>query len=247
MDLQKKAQQALAGMPSGAGRRTLRVQEGNQTLTCELTVEIVQLDSLAVQFTDITLATDTLAGKSTDELKALADQLSKRLTYLLEPISPIETDPSGATVQLRSNPPQKDEDGTRSLGKNTFLYKLQSLMVGGFLAAVAGMLLAIEQQSVHPDAFLPRVTFFLYVIVIMGGAGTIIGPIVGAIVFQYLYFFFDGFMSEAQEAGWFGDALDATDAQQVKLVLVGLGLMALMIFRPQGMFGKRTEQLIGEQ
>ena len=69
----------------------------------------------------------------------------------------------------------------------------------------------------------------------------------GAIVFQYLYFFFDGFMREAQEAGWFGDALDATDAQQVKLVLVGLGLMTLMIFRPQGMFGKRTEQLIGEQ
>jgi branched-chain amino acid transport system permease protein len=140
-----------------------------------------------------------------------------------------------------------DEDGTRSLGKNTFLYKLQSLMLGGFLAAAAGMLLAIEQQSVHPDAFLPRVTFFLYVIVIMGGAGTIIGPIVGAIVFQYLYFFFDGFMSEAQEAGWFGDALDATDAQQIKLVLVGIGLMALMILRPQGLFGKRTEQLIGEQ
>ena len=108
MDLQKKAQQALAGMPSGAGRQRLRVQEGNQTLNCE----IENLDSLAVEFTDITLTTTALAGKSTDELKSLADVLSRRLTYLLEPISPIETDPTGAIVQLRSNPPQKDENGT---------------------------------------------------------------------------------------------------------------------------------------
>lgn len=140
-----------------------------------------------------------------------------------------------------------DEDGTRSLGKNTFFYKLQSLMVGGFLAAGAGMLLAIEQQNVNPDAFLPRVTFFIYVIVIMGGAGSIMGPVVGAVLFQYLVFFFDRFMFQAEEQGWFGDVLDATDAQQVKLVLVGVGLMSLMILRPQGLFGRRTEQLIGEQ
>ena len=112
MDLHKQAQHALAGLASGAGRQTLRVQDGNQAHSCELTVEIEHLDALAVQFTDISLATDALAGKSTDELKALADKLSQRLTYLLEPISPIETDPDGATVQLRSNPPQKDEDGT---------------------------------------------------------------------------------------------------------------------------------------
>jgi branched-chain amino acid transport system permease protein len=70
---------------------------------------------------------------------------------------------------------------------------------------------------------------------------------IGAVMFQFLYFFFDGFMREAQAAGWFGDALDATDAQQVKLVLVGVGLMVLMIFRPQGVFGNRAEQLVGER
>lgn len=139
---------------------------------------------------------------------------------------------------------REDEDAVRSLGKNVFLLKLQSLMIGGAFAGIGGMLLVIEQQSVGPDAFQPRVTFFLYVIVILGGAGTIWGPVLGAVVFQFLFFLFDGFMREGQAAGWFGDVLDATDAQQVKLVLVGVGLIVLMAFRPQGFFGHRAEQLV---
>jgi branched-chain amino acid transport system permease protein len=142
---------------------------------------------------------------------------------------------------------REDEDALRSLGKNVFLYKLQALTLGGAIGGIAGMLLVTEQQSATPDAFQPQVTFFLYVIVVLGGAGTIWGPMIGAVMFQFLYFFFDGFMREAQAAGWFGDALDATDAQQIKLVLVGVGLMVLMIFRPQGVFGNRAEQLVGER
>ena len=53
-------------------------------------------------------------------------------------------------------------------------------------------------------------------------------------------------MRESQAAGWYGDALDATDAQQVKLVLVGVGLMLLMGFRLQGFLGRRAEQLAGD-
>ena len=139
-----------------------------------------------------------------------------------------------------------DEEAVRALGKNVFLLKLQSLMIGGALGGMAGMLLVIEQQSVTPDGFLPRVTFFLFVIVILGGAGTILGAVAGAVMFQFLLFFFDGFMTQAQAQGWFGDSIDATDAQQVKLVLVGLGLMALMTLRPQGVFGVREEQLVGD-
>lgn len=142
---------------------------------------------------------------------------------------------------------REDEDALRSLGKNVFLYKLQALTLGGALGGIAGMLLVTEQQSATPDAFLPQVTFFLYVMVVLGGAGTIWGPMIGAVMFQFLYFFFDGVMRGAQAEGWFGDVLDATDAQQVKLVLVGVGLMLLMIFRPQGVFGDRAEQLVGER
>ena len=141
---------------------------------------------------------------------------------------------------------REDEDAARSLGKNAFLFKIQTLVIGGALAGLAGMLLVIEQQNVNSDAFQPRVTFFLYVIVILGGAGSIAGPVLGAIVFQFLFFFFDGFMKSAEGEGWFGDLIDATGAQQVKLVLVGLGLMVLMSLRPQGFFGRREELLVSD-
>ncbi len=143
---------------------------------------------------------------------------------------------------------REDEDAASALGKNAFLFKLQILMLGGAAAGIAGILLAIEQQNVTPDAYLPKVTFILYVIVILGGAGTIGGPILGAIVFQFLFFTIDSFMVEAQaNVDWVGDLLSPSDAGQIKLVLVGIGMMLLMIFRPQGLLGDRGETLIDER
>src|SRR4051794_29582898 len=46
---------------------------------------------------------------------------------------------------------REDEDAARSLGKNVFSYKLQSLVVGGVIGALAGIMLAIDRQSVNPD------------------------------------------------------------------------------------------------
>jgi neutral amino acid transport system permease protein len=143
---------------------------------------------------------------------------------------------------------REDEDATISLGKNVFAYKLQALMIGGAIAGIAGILLAVEQQNVTPDAYLPKITFILYVIVILGGAGTILGPVVGAIVFQFLFFTIDALMVNAQaNISWVGDVLTPAAAGQVKLVLVGIGMMLLMIFRPQGILGNREEVLIDER
>jgi branched-chain amino acid transport system permease protein len=143
---------------------------------------------------------------------------------------------------------REDEDATRSLGKNVFAYKLQALMIGGGIASLAGMLLAIEQQNVTPDAYQPRITFILYVIVIMGGAGTIWGPVVGALVFNFLFFSIDSLMAQAQaNIDWVGNILSPAGAGQVKLVLVGIALMLLMIFRPQGILGNREEELVDER
>lgn len=143
---------------------------------------------------------------------------------------------------------REDEDATASLGKNTFAYKLQALMIGGGIAAISGMLLAIEQQNVHPDAYQPRVTFIIYVIVILGGAGTIWGPVVGALVFNFLFFFIDRLMAQLQaNVDFIGDLLTPAEAALIKLFLVGVALMLLMIFRPQGILGSREEELILER
>lgn len=140
---------------------------------------------------------------------------------------------------------REDEDATSSLGKNVFNYKLQSLMIGGAIGAVSGILLAVEQQNVTPDAYLPNITFILYVMVILGGAGTILGPVLGALAFQFVFFTFDAIMASAQaNVDWVGNILTPAEAGQLKLVLVGVGLILLMVFRPQGIMGDRNEVLI---
>src|SRR5262249_14100687 len=81
---------------------------------------------------------------------------------------------------------REDEDAARALGKNVFSYKMQSLVLGGFIGGLAGIMLAIDRQFVEPNAFQSAVTFFVFAALILGGTARIFGPIVGAIVFWFL-------------------------------------------------------------
>ena len=90
------------------GRHALRCRDGDQ----ELNIELVALDSLACACERLALSSTKLAGASVDRLKRVAENLSARITYLLEPVQPIEVDPEQCVVQLRSVPPQKEDDKT---------------------------------------------------------------------------------------------------------------------------------------
>lgn len=79
----------------------------------KLECTLASVDAIGCAFTELTLRADRLSGAAVDELKQVSETLSSRINYLLEPISPIEIDQEGATVQMRSNPPQKDDDGTK--------------------------------------------------------------------------------------------------------------------------------------
>ncbi|MFM8353200.1 MAG: branched-chain amino acid ABC transporter permease [Actinomycetales bacterium] len=135
---------------------------------------------------------------------------------------------------------REDEYAVVALGKNVFTYKMQALILGGMIGAIAGILWAIAKQSVQPDSFVPDVTFFSYTILLLGGAARIFGPIVGAIIFWFLLAGVGEFLGQAIQAGWV-DFLKPTDIGPIRFILVGIGLMALMIFRPQGIFGDRRE------
>lgn len=109
MTLAEQFKQALAGVaPFSSGDQLVEVDDGARRLRCHL----LALEPLAAAFTRLALRSDKLSAMSSDGLKKVAENLSARLTYLLEPISPIETDAQGCVVQLRSNPPQKDSDRT---------------------------------------------------------------------------------------------------------------------------------------
>jgi hypothetical protein len=109
MTLTQGLQQKLAGLaPFSSGDELVEILDQARQLRCRL----VALDSLACAFTRLALRADSLAGMSPERLKKTAEILSARLTYLLEPISPIEIDSQGCVVQMRSNPPQKESDRT---------------------------------------------------------------------------------------------------------------------------------------
>jgi neutral amino acid transport system permease protein len=135
---------------------------------------------------------------------------------------------------------REDENAVVSLGKNTYWYKMQALVIGGLLGTLAGVVWAIAKQSVQPDNFVPDVTFFAYTIVLLGGAARVFGPIVGSIIFWFLLVVIGEFLNQAISAGWV-DFLAPTDIGPIRFILVGLGLMLLMIFRPQGIFGDKKE------
>jgi len=142
---------------------------------------------------------------------------------------------------------REDEDAARSLGKNVFAYKIQSLVLGGVIGSFAGMLLAIETQAVNPDTFISILTFFAYTVLILGGPGRILAPVIGAVIFWFLLQFTDGLLRGALAAGWLGGVLEANEVAAVRFALVGLGLMLLMILRPQGILGSREELLTDER
>jgi len=78
-----------------------------------LEIELTALDQLACAFDRFAYRSDRLASKSIVELRKIADSLSRRLSYLLESISPVEVDNESCVVQMRSMPPDKNDDGTR--------------------------------------------------------------------------------------------------------------------------------------
>lgn len=140
---------------------------------------------------------------------------------------------------------REDEDAASSLGKNVFVYKLQSLALGGAIGAVAGIVIAIERQSVNPDSYLPVGTFTAYALLILGGAGTRLGPFVGSLTYWFVIEFTDSVLRQGQTNGWIPTSvIDTTDLGAVRFMLVGLALMLLAAFRPQGLLGNREEVLL---
>jgi hypothetical protein len=106
MTLQNQFEQELLKLGDG-GPATVAVNDAPRHLSCD----VVERNSLAVSFDQLRLATDELASADTAELERIGKALAGRLTYLMEPIAPIEIDAAACVVQLRSSPPQRDDDG----------------------------------------------------------------------------------------------------------------------------------------
>lgn len=137
---------------------------------------------------------------------------------------------------------REDEDVARALGKNVFSYKMQSLVVGGVLMSLAGIMWALSNSTANANTYQPQQTFFVYTILILGGAATRMGPIVGSLLFWFLFAASQTLLAQLAAEDWLPGVLEGNQAQgAMSLVIVGVSLMLLMAFRPQGILGDRDE------
>ena len=137
---------------------------------------------------------------------------------------------------------REDEDAARALGKNVFAYKLQSLMIGGAIGGLSGILLAFNFGQVNPDTFLPLVTFFVWAILILGGSGSLVGPVAGSVIFWIVINQSDQLLRDLLDALNISFTNDVTSAW--RFIIVGTSIALLMVFRPQGLYGKKEELLL---
>ncbi len=133
---------------------------------------------------------------------------------------------------------REDEQVAKALGKNVFSYKLQSLMLGGFIAGTAGALYAWQLNTVYPTNFEPLVTFNAWIVMILGGAGNNAGTVLGAGIF-WAYMALTRFLEGLPYLG--ADRVGA-----LRFMIIGVILMVLMVLRPQGVLGNKDELTLGK-
>jgi len=146
---------------------------------------------------------------------------------------------------------REDEDAVRSLGKNVYSYKMQALILGGVIATFSGIMFSVSRGSVQPDNYSRDVTFYVLTALVLGGLAKVSGSIVGPMLFWGILSFVDAFLNELTKT-WgghvdiFGIPL-ITESSHIGVyvqVVIGLMLVFLMVFRPQGLFGNKKEMAL---
>lgn len=133
---------------------------------------------------------------------------------------------------------REDEDAVRALGKNVFAYKMQSLVLGGVFGALGGVVFALP-SAVVPAVYVTSLTFFLWTILLLGGAATIFGPVVGSVIFWVIMAFLDNVLPQLAADNIL--PISNIQAAVVRYIFVGVALLLIVIFRPQGIFGNKKE------
>jgi branched-chain amino acid transport system permease protein len=127
---------------------------------------------------------------------------------------------------------REDEEATLALGKNTFSFRLQAFVIGCAAMGLGGAVYATFLRFVAPDQFDPLTTFTIYVMVILGGSGNNRGVIFGA----FLFYTFDWVSVRVKD--YLPDVI-REKVPPLRLMVIGIILVLLIIYRPEGIFPER--------
>jgi len=146
---------------------------------------------------------------------------------------------------------REDEVAAASMGINLTTTKLMAFSFGAFFSGFGGALYVAKLGIVSPDQFNFTVSFTILAMVVLGGMGSIFGVIAGAGI---LYEFQTLFLADlTQWSHAIGDRLGiplltGLDFVNLKFLLYGLGLILLMLLRPEGLFpARRIRAIITER
>lgn len=128
---------------------------------------------------------------------------------------------------------REDELAAVALGKNAFLYRLQSFVIGAALMGLGGALYASFIKYISPADFLPVLTFQIWAMLIVGGSGNDRGAILGAYLVWYLWTYSGTLMQSVLPAAW------QIKAGAFQVIFIGVVLTAALIYRPRGILGSR--------
>lgn len=125
-----------------------------------------------------------------------------------------------------------DEVAVEAIGKDPRRLKVQVFMLGSALAGLAGAFYAHFITYLSPDQFLPLVTFYVWIAMIIGGTGRTTGAVAGSLILMV-------FLEGSRFARDWIPGVSEVQMASVRLALVGLALMLFTVYRPQGIMGLR--------
>ncbi len=131
---------------------------------------------------------------------------------------------------------REDETAAEALGKRAFAFRLQSFAIGGAIMGFGGALYAHFVGYIAPEDFLPILTFQIWTMLIVGGAGSNRGAIAGTVVVWAIWTIAGNGLRELIPAA------DQARAASLQIVLVGVLLAAMLLWRPQGLLGPRPSK-----
>ncbi|EGO64179.1 branched-chain amino acid ABC transporter permease [Acetonema longum] len=120
-----------------------------------------------------------------------------------------------ACISIREN-----EIAAEAMGVNTTKYKVLAFTLGASFAGMAGVLFAHYFYIIHPTSFTFMKSFDYLTMVVLGGLGSLTGSITGAVLLTFI-------------------SAALADYPEWRMVIYSLMLIALMLYRPQGLFGSK--------
>lgn len=129
---------------------------------------------------------------------------------------------------------QADEDATRGMGKSTFSYKIQAFIYGAIVAGIAGGLMAMFFGSASPGLISIDVTVIIWIGMMIGGAGNHRGAIAGLAIIMSLEVvvrLLNDLVTNQLAL------MNAIQFNALRLAVVGLLLILVIRYRPEGLFG----------